>query len=645
MNSIIATLDAHRRVLFQSASDFSLAVDAAEFADWIIVLPRVTVHIGRPLNATLLFEGLTEPIRVTLVPGFWKGPYLGAQISFADEAARKLALEVRDVHAKKAMLAEDLDDIGPVGPPTVPNVARTLARSSANGALDELLHIGDLVDDSLAIREADVLAEMMENDTQLDIREEETTDGSLAQRDVLDLTPTTPPPIPLFPPHVLASTDKAAADFQAAHSTPVGMVDSADINELFSPLELLSPPGHLPSHATISRLLAHLALYEMTGILELEVPNGYYRVHVHAGAVRSVDPPDFTFDAHLGRVLVSDRRLSNQELGKLLEDSQSRHRPLASLCFERGFIPVDVLTRYLRSQKELLLRRVLAIPGQSRFRFLPLAAAQYRYDAVLVALAPLLILAARQTLLSLPEPELVQALAGHMEQYPLARDSRMVSRDALMLTSREEELVDTLLTGVHNLGELPDLVALSSRELFCAVLLLQHFGFVDWQEARRDSTDSAAVLRSLEDRLSFMMKADHFTRLGLHWASHPSRIEQAQRSLSNRFSNGSTLFHFSEECAVLCRGIHSLVVKSAAFLSSPQKRRSYRIETIGLPKVESAARYLYRYARKIHDANHVVSALVVLECARDLIDDASWQATAAQWTSKLEATPSPSEKR
>jgi len=141
------------------------------------------------------------------------------------------------------------------------------------------------------------------------------------------------------------------------------------------------------------------------------------------------------------------------------------------------------------------------------------------------------------------------------------------------------------------------------------------------------------------------MKADHFGRLGIHWASHPSRIEQAQRSLSNRFSNGSTLFGFSKECAALCRGIHALVAKSATFLSSPEKRRSYRIETIGLSKVESAARYLYRYAVKVHGAGHTVSAIFVLESARDLIDDPSWGATVDQWRSQLEPTPVPTEKR
>jgi hypothetical protein len=643
MNNIIPTLDEHRRVLFQSASDFRLALDAAKSADWIIVLPRLTVQIGRPLMATLLLEGLTEPIRVTLVPGFWKGPYLGAQVSFADEAARQLALKVRDVSPKTTVLAEDLDDIGPVSPPTVPNMAQTLARSGDD--LDELLHVGDLVEESLALSEADAIAEMMDDDTQLDICEEETTDNSLMRHDVLDLTPTTPPPIPLLPPHMAASTDRAEVAFQSAPSTPVGMVAAADVNELFAPLSLCDPPGHLPSHATITRLLAHLALYEMTGILELEVPNGYYRVHVHAGAVRSVDPPDFTFDAHVGRMLVADRLLSHKDLEALLPDSQQRHCPVAALCFERGLIPLDTLTRYLRSQKEFLVRKVLSIPGQARFRFLPLAAAQYRYDLVRVALAPLLTLAVRQTLLSLPEQELKLALVQHLQQYPLSRDSTIMSRDALMLTSREEELVETLMTGVHSLGELPDLVSFSARELFSAVLLLQHFGFVDWQETRRDSTDSAAVLRSLEDRLSFMMKADHFARLGIHWASHPSRIEQAQRSLSNRFSNGSTLFSFSKECAALCRGIHALVAKSAAFLSSEEKRRSYRIETIGLPKVEYAARYLHRYAQKVHDAGHVVSALFVLESARDLIDDASWGTTAEQWKSQLELTPIPSEKR
>lgn len=642
MSTRVPVLDVGHRVTFSSPSTFVEAIQAALSEQWLFVTPRVSVQLGLRIRVTLALTNSVDEIRVTGVPGYWRGAYLGMQVFCEEQDGCRLG---RDLVAKYEGVPDPVegfdggggtDEVAvnasvPLTVPAHPNLLMPLADDGLQG-----LHLGELVEQSL--RGAAALpssASVVDEDVDMvgETTDQSTTPGlSEFHGPEMEETPQEVPGA-----RVSDYGMGTAGRFGPGEPTESGVLLPNNLVEILKEVGLPERnEERMPSALSYYSLLLRAAASELTGILEISVPEGSYRIYLRSGAVRAVDLPTHSFDRHMGLVLAREGFLKSDQLEELAQESSRDSRSITGLSYERGWVSLDVLSRLMRVQKERLIRQVLNQRKEGTYRLVPKPYNAVRFDPSQMPLAPMITLFVRQALMAMEQESLVHLIEPYVRRFPVFKEHPVFRRDALWLTRRETELADLLLTGVHSVEELPMLVQLTPKELNACLVLLHHFGSLSLRSQRLGASRGEAVIRRLEDQLSLMMKADHFTRLGVHWASHPSRIDQAFTSLGNRYGCDSTLHGFSAESARLCEGIERLYLKSFALLRDPLRRKAYRIETHGLARVEVASRVLYKQAQHLHDSGHVAAAVHLLQAALDLLEDPAWRKSLKEWTDMAE---------
>ena len=84
-------LAADRIVHFASRATFAEALEAALSAQWIIVSPRLTIRLHRPLALELRLDSDGSSTMVSATPRYWRGSFLGMQVEPADVATGEVA--------------------------------------------------------------------------------------------------------------------------------------------------------------------------------------------------------------------------------------------------------------------------------------------------------------------------------------------------------------------------------------------------------------------------------------------------------------------------------------------------------------------------------------------------------------------------
>ena len=666
MHKAVPTLDSTRVVHFDALDDYREALRSALANEWLFVAPKMTIQLFRSFQITLRHTGDVDQLSVKATPTYWRGPYLGMQVECTSTEARDVARSILNslqegspLDSGTAAAVADSETLDGVFLDENPK-AGAEKTESVDGDKDgfevdpELFGLDVDTEPSAEVPVVDDEGLESNLPDEYDANEEESFEDEATVKDSNNEDGSPGASTEWFVRELTDSGsfdagfselgnglvgEKSAPRFGGSEGATPEIIGGTAI-PITVPATFLEPffsadqRFYLPERVTYYRLLATLARHELTGLVRLETSGGIYSIYVRSGNLMAVDPPGMQFDDHIGRVLVEEGWCNAGQVRANLRTSRAQGLSLAIVLYQKGILSLDILSRYLRAEKEELLRQVLNLPVDSEFAIFPSSGFTHRSDPVRIPLTSSLAMFMRQTLLDQPTKALAKMVSPWQEMHPRFRDNLAMGRNALSLARQEIEVVDTMLKGLHNLREIQELAPFRPRELHILLLMLNHFGFVDWVDEAMPREGEEDIEGLLQRRYRDLKGMDHFQRLSLHWAVHPQRVEQAYRSYLSRYGADSSLASGSDEAAAICKAILGLCKRSFDFLSVREKRVSLRQERMGTERIEYAVRFLANQARQSHSKGQLSNAIFLLESSLDLVPGPENEETLASWRAR-----------
>lgn len=387
----------------------------------------------------------------------------------------------------------------------------------------------------------------------------------------------------------------------------------------------------MPDEVRLYTLLMALGLKETTCRVTIESGGKSGLLLLRRGMLVSIDPPGQDSDS----VFAAQLRDGGLVAPELMEEAQALaladQESLGVKLYEKGALTLDVLTERLKDLREGLLLSLLENTPSGSFRIDAGIDTSKRRDPVRVNLVWSLAAYLRKRIYGCEEIVLQRLLEPYLDRFPRHRDNFTFPREALCLSSEDSRLVEKHLIGRAPLGSLLEHEDFARREAQALLVLLHHFGFLDWLEESLTSDGAASVEAYLERRLRNLKALGHFERLDVHWATPPSKLELGMRMVVNRFGPQSHLARHSSASARLCAQIVALCQESYAALLVPEARRKHRISRYGESKMQYAAKFLARQASQLFERGLKLPAIQMLESAIDLVPEAEWEAQLAHW--------------
>jgi len=111
---------------------------------------------------------------------------------------------------------------------------------------------------------------------------------------------------------------------------------------------------------------------------------------------------------------------------------------------------------------------------------------------------------------------------------------------------------------------------------------------------------------------------DHFQRLEIHWAGHPSLVEKGMEKARRRYGPQSSMARRSDEAGETCANIVATAEESYHFLLDKANRRNHRVEHYGEAKMKYAADFLASQADLNMFRGAQENAIQLIEAALEL---------------------------
>lgn len=678
----IPVLAADRVVHFAGRTTFVEALEAALSQQWIIVSPRMTVRLHRPVALELRLDADGTVATVMATPRYWRGSFLGMQIEAADPASNEGLKGLLAMTRKR--LEEEPEVEEAVTPP------HTFALGSITRELPVLTDSAGAVSGAAAGKEISGVAKTPTS-PQLAVppvpKETSFWTGAVtgatstptAESRVSSTRKTSEMPRASAqegPTHFVEEPTQPGghgAGFGAISSqltevsqpglaqawgvtddgiwnqvfqgvtgkTPPPEDGSATLEGEFVPLDLAevaSVPLYLsarlllmPDDVRLYTLMMALALRETTCRLTLEHMGKTGTILFRRGMVVHLEPPGVNADELLGDILLRDQLVTHAQIVEAASAAAAEGESLGVKLYEKGWLPLDVLTERLQRLREGLAVEMLNTVPSGAFRIEAGIDSGKRRDPVRVNMVWLLAGHIRRLLYGADDYALQQILDPFLDRFPRFRENLSFPREAVGITVKEQAFIESSLVGRAPLGALLESDETGAKEHKALMILLHHFGYLDWLEESLTSDGTASVEAYLERRLKNLKAMGHFDRLDVHWATPPSRLELGMRMVLSRFGPLSHLARHSSASARLCAQIVALCQESYGVLMDPDARRKHRVARYGESKMQYAARFLVRQATQLRDKGVGKPAVQMLESAIDLMPEEGWKALLETW--------------
>ncbi len=388
----------------------------------------------------------------------------------------------------------------------------------------------------------------------------------------------------------------------------------------------------LSESPTLYRLLSVLAAFEVGGQLTLQQGEQAATLFLRSGTLLGLDPLGASFDQMFGDHLLAEKAIEQGPLDEAVAHSLAFDKTLPVALYEKRSIGMDVMGSVLRELKQKILFELLSNPKPIAFHFVARRKFGRKFDPMRVHLAGALVEYVRTILSRKYLADLEPLLVDYKFKYAQVRNNAVISIDVLNLDDKQRHALKYVLHGPNRLNEAYSLCLLTRHGTGRLVMLLHHFGLIDWL----DSPGEVLGQETIEDRLKVVQRqlqaGDHFKRLEVHWGAHPRKIQVAYQRYLAKYAPGTALARHSAEAGQLCAEIVALVKESHDFLEVKQQRREYRLEKQGDQRVRRAAEFLVKQADLVAFRGDWQEAFDLLEAAIDMWAHPSFVSKHQQWT-------------
>ncbi|MFH1532707.1 MAG: DUF4388 domain-containing protein [Pseudomonadota bacterium] len=449
-----------------------------------------------------------------------------------------------------------------------------------------------------------------------------------------------------------------------AHAPPEALVETAPdrdalayrVTSLHGVDQLLRPAGGIEAPKPMGtsggeqegRTCLLLALFEFlgmkhfTGIVTIEwkdakpVPSTV--VHIRKGdLIRSEDQGEGQPDAEEAFLLylAKEKAVSHDEAEAVRRKHGETGKSIGNLLFEGGLLTLDRISESMRSHKEEAFFSLLYREGVGIARVRPKL--KMKGHPIRVSLSRNCIIWVRKVLLEQYRRNLDQYLAQWMQSYPeVDQEATRYPLTWLLRVQKEMKTAETVLTGAILAQECYDMAPVSQHDLARLFVLLTRYGALEWRDLPKASEDNRALTpeQQLEQHLAYLRQSNPFTRLGVHWATHPVDIDLKSKIVMRKYAPDSRYARQSDRTRAICQEISDLLRASQERLMDRRTRIEERSRIVEESQGRFAAQFMEKQARIIKFRGERTLAIQTIEVAIEIFPNSSWIAMLKMWKSE-----------
>lgn len=316
--------------------------------------------------------------------------------------------------------------------------------------------------------------------------------------------------------------------------------------------------------------------------------------------------------------LVGSGTISAEAAARAQATARETGQSLLQVLYDQGACTPRDLVDAIRSTKQGALERLMSLPTAS-FAFTRTDRAPRSSDPVAIDLNLFVIRFIRERTRTAHLVDIEPLLAPLMGRFPIKTDRLTPAIAGVGFTDKERKTLTEVADGSITLKEVFSLSLLGRVGTARLFLTAGMLGFVEYRMSPLPKGGIEVFEAELKKTLERVQSEDYFTRLGIHWTTHPSKIEPAFRRMEEKYGPLSSNRRQSERSAQLAAAIHALMEESFRVLSDRDQRRSYRAKLLGHSKLEFGTEFLYKQALLARFRGELDKAREIIESAMDIL--------------------------
>ncbi len=330
----------------------------------------------------------------------------------------------------------------------------------------------------------------------------------------------------------------------------------------------------------------------------------------------------------LGNLLVAAKVLSNEELERLLEESDEKGMRLGELLVYKGIITRNALQNLLRKQVEIKILDLLKwengdaefIPGK-KFD-LPFFYELSSGDLLLQALKK-----------SLDNSEITSFIEGRLNLYVYPAQNPPFSWGEFELSQKEKILVEVIQERPRLLREVISLSPLMLLSTYRILTIFIKLGMVELKERRLKEENVENIKEKLKEKLEKLYRENFFERLVLHESAIGEEVETAYRREKEIYNPRN--YPEDDEITSILEKINLLIDEAYYTLRNDEERKKYRKKLYPVNKLTFEASIQYEKGELELLREEFKEAYYLFKSAEELNPEIPYYGSAAALTGYL----------
>jgi len=330
--------------------------------------------------------------------------------------------------------------------------------------------------------------------------------------------------------------------------------------------------------------------------------------------------------------LEKEKAIMKDDAEKVRQRREEGGKSVGNLLFEGGFLGLDRISANMRCHKEEAFFNLLSCEGAGTAWARPKK--KIKGHPIRVNTSRGCILWVRKILLEQYRRNLDPYLAERMQAYPeVNQEATRYPLMWLLKAQKEVKTAETVLTGAIMAQDCFDMAPVSQHDLARLFFVLTRYGALEWRDLPKTTDDNRILTpeQQLEMHLAHLRKSNPFTRLGVHWATHPSDIETKYVAICRQYAPEARRARHSDRTRALCREISDLLKTSSELLMDKSSRIEERARIVEESQGAFAAQFMEKQARIIRFRGETELACKTLEMAIEISPDSKWSALLKAW--------------
>lgn len=372
------------------------------------------------------------------------------------------------------------------------------------------------------------------------------------------------------------------------------------------------------NRVSMATFMGWVAVNRKTGIIRCILEQDEtVRISVNNGQIGSVENSNFVLMNKVVENLVEQRKITPSQAEKAKAEASASGHLVIQVLFEMGVASPQTLVNAIRNSKESCLTRLFAVHKLlvewQNEKTMP------RTDPVTVDAVAFMVGHMREATRNSYVNDIEPFFSDVQGRYPIVSDKLGDVLTGQILTEKERKNLDTIADGTSTLVEAFAISLLSKTQTARLLLICRFMGFVDFHEVGRPKGGVETLEKDLRLRLDKIKSEDLFVRLGLHWTSHPSRIDGAYARAYDRWGPSAVVRRHSSVTALTSAEILLLMDEAYGVIRDKAKRDRYRFDTFGRETLLFGTEFLFKQANLALFREEREKAREIIEAAIDII--------------------------